>query len=452
MMNGHDRHPRMSPLESSVARDILTFREPHPIPLLQRVGFVLNRVFNLALDVPGLGRLTPIIAPEELRKLRSIPRDAGNLLAGPHPGSHDAFLMYNLCSRARRTSASFLMAAEPWAKRSRLARAFIGWLGGIPVARGRRNPEAVEYVTRALCEGKWVGIYPEGEMYYAREVMPMEHGAVRIALSAAGRVQGRAGEGGIPASRWRPVLITPFAHVYFFSNQRKSRKRIVAALAEVERRPELFGAEQAGDFRDRLRALAEKVMEHKGERYGVPHEQWTGGDSFARARNLQEIVLSDLERRYLGRVQAGYPRRRALKVRMRLFSLLGRGRLSESVIEGIRTDIEKTRDIVMIAPFSRTYLEKYGDLEMWGEYLRRIRNVLRMGETNLGPQTVVFKILPSLDAHELAARYRALDSVAERQAFLEETTQALRSAIQDGVDAICRERATRSMPAPGESQ
>ena len=110
------------------------------------------------------------------------------------------------------------------------------WLGAIPVARGRSNPQAIEYVIRALCEGRWAGIYPEGEMYYSREVMPMEHGAVRIAISAALRIQEQARERGIARNRWRPVLITPFAHAYFFSNPSKSLQRIEAKLAELKLR------------------------------------------------------------------------------------------------------------------------------------------------------------------------------------------------------------------------
>lgn len=441
----------MSVTEKIPARDILTFKEPHPIPLLQRVGFFANRVFNLAFGAAGLGRLTPVIAAEDLRQLRAIPRHAGNMLVGPHPGSHDAYLMYYLCSRARQTSACFMIAAEPFAKRSRLGRAVIGWMGGLPVARGRKNPQAIEYMTRALSEGNWTGIYPEGEMYYSREVMPMEYGAVRIAVAAALRIQKQARARGIPESGWRPVLITPFAQVYFFSNEEKSLRRIQAALAELESRSEFFGEVRPGDFRNRLRALAGKVMEFKAQRYAVSREQWKGDDRFDRARKLQEVVLCDLERRYLGRIQKGYPRRRALKIRMKLFERLRDSQLSEAREREVHVDIEKTRDIVMIAPFTPRYVDKYGDLEMWGEYLRRIRNSLRLGETNLGPQTVVFKILPSVDAHQIASRYDEFNSHADRQVYLYETTEELRGRIQKGVDSICREHPTLKMPPPEPS-
>jgi len=76
-----------------------------------------------------------------------------------------------------------------------------------------------------LAKGWWGGIFPEGEVYFSREVMPMEYGAVRIAVEAALRIQSEAVRTNHRTENSRQMYVTPFAHVYFFSNPTWSKRK-----------------------------------------------------------------------------------------------------------------------------------------------------------------------------------------------------------------------------------
>lgn len=433
------------------AEEVLTFLRPNPRPWLQRAAFLLNRVFNLTFGAFGLGRVKPVISAQEIRKLRAIPMEVGNILVGPHPSTHDPFLMYHLYSVAHRIPAGFLVAAESFYKHGPLVRSLMRSLGAIPVARGRKNPQAIDYMTDRLAEGKWCGLFPEGEMYYSREVMPMEYGALRIAVEAALKVRQRANRDRSSREHMTPVLITPFAHVYFFTNRKKTMLRTEAALEELEVRPEVFGRRQCGDLISRLRAAADRLLEYKGNKYGVPKASWDDPDRFERARKLQKFVLEGLEKKYRGQIHEGYERRRALKVRMDIFDVLRSKNFDKQEIESLKLDIQKTRDIVMTVPFNRDYLNRYGDLEMWVEYLRRFRSTLGMPEYDPGPREVVFRIMPSIDVLEIAERYLELATPEAQMEYLFDKTEELRRIIQGGVETIGREHSASKPSAPTAS-
>lgn len=433
------------------AQEVLTFSRPNPRPWVQRSAFIVNRVINLALGAFGMGRVKPVIPAQQIRKLRAIPAAAGNILVGPHPSTHDPFLMYHLYSVARRTPSGLLMASESFYRHGPLGRIFLRWLGAIPVARGRKNPQAIDYMTDRLAEGKWCGLFPEGEMCYSREVMPMEYGALRIAVEAALKVREQAKRERISRDHMTPVLITPFAHVYFFTNRKKTLLKTEKALEELEVRPEVFGRRQFGDLVHRLRAVADRLLEYKAKQYGVPKAIWDDPDRFERAKKLQKFVLENLEKKYRGHVYEGYERRRALKVRMDIFEMLRSKNLDDEQIESLEFDIQKTRDIVMTVPFSRDYLNRYGDLEMWVEYLRRFRSTLGMPESDLGPREVVFRIMPSIDVLEIAERYLELAAPEAQVEYLFDKTEELRSIIREGVEMISREHSTSERLAPWNS-
>jgi hypothetical protein len=319
-------------------------------------------------------------------------------------------------------------------------------LGVIPVARGRPNPEAIEYVVDRLCEGQWAGIFPEGDVYYSREVMPMEYGALRIAVEAALRLS-RAARGSSATHGLRPILITPFAHVYFFTNRALTARKVERAVGELERRQEVFGRLQSGSLIQRLGAIADRLIEHKALQYAAPRDAWQAPDRFERARKLQHWVLEDLERRYLGAVQTGYERRRAIHVRMRIYA-----RLTDVATDGVQRavflqDIQRTRDIILAAPFNPQYQLQHPDLETWVEHLRRYRVAVGLPDCDLGPQKAVFKILPSIDVRGIADAYREIPGERDRMEFLFRETETLRKIIQSGIDAICRANPTPAFAA-----
>src|SRR5262245_19160530 len=73
------------------AKDILAFEAPNPVEAVQQTVLFLNRVISL----PRF-KVTPVISKADIALLRGIPKEAGNMLVGPHPDSPDGNLMTNM--------------------------------------------------------------------------------------------------------------------------------------------------------------------------------------------------------------------------------------------------------------------------------------------------------------------------------------------------------------------
>lgn len=416
-------------------RTMLSFEVPRHSPLAKRVAHLANRIF-LRVGSRSHGAITPIVGKDNLEILRAIPNGAGNILVGTHPGPLDSHLMFHLVGAAHRGPAVFLMAAEAYFGGPAWRRGALNRLGVIPVARGRKNPEAIAHMAELVGRGWWGGIFPEGEVYFSREVMPMEYGAMRIATETALDAQRRSGSG-----KARPIFLTPFAHVYFFADLAATARLANNALGQLESHPLIAIRHGAGDFITRLRAAADRLLENKAREYGVADDVWQDDDRFERNRKLQDAVLSDLETEYLSESESGYARRRAMKVRMACFERLADPDLPADERAAIENDVKKTRELILMTPFSHGYREKYDDLETQVEYLRRFRVALDMPPFNFGSQLVHFEVAEPIDVHPIARAYEALESEDARRNLLYERTEAVREIIQAGVDTICARRA-----------
>jgi len=418
--------------ESLHLRDVLSFEIPRSSMWFGKLAGLINRLYFLRLGEFRFGSVEPVLDPAEEAKLLAIPKDAGTLLVGPHPGPRDPHLMFYLFAKTGHIPAFFLMAAESYYAGFALRRWCLNRLGVVPVARGRRNPEAIRIMTEELSRGAWAGIFPEGDVYFSRQVMPMEYGALRIGVEAA--IAATRESPGRP----RPILVAPFAFAYFFVDPEKTKRRLRKALELLEERPEVYGRRSSGDVLDRLRGIAGKLLEYKASQYGVTQERWQDPDPFERGRKLQTAVLEDLETRYFGEHQDGFARRRAVKLRMHIFERLTKTDLAAAERDRLHQDVQKTRDVVLTVPFTRDYVAKYSDLEMWVEYLRRFQTVLGIKHYNFGPQRVIYKVLAPIDMHELARIFQAIGNVEKQRSFLFEQTELLRDVIQAGVDDVRR--------------
>jgi 1-acyl-sn-glycerol-3-phosphate acyltransferase len=419
----YDQNP-----EKTAADLILTFRPPEPKAWLQRLALAVNRFLVLR----AVKHVDVQVPRSEVEKLRAIPRDAGNLLVAPHPDELDGQIMFDLYSVAGKVPAGFFMASDALQKRSRPYRTLLSFLGAVPIRRGKPNPEAIEYLTQRIAEGGWGGIFPEGAIYISRQVMPMEYGAVRIAIEAALKAQAIA----VGGSATRPVFITPYAHVYFHTDRAEMHRRMDKALREIEARPDMFGQPGQGDLANRLRAAGERILESKARRYHIAQDGWEALDLFERGERLQTELLEQLERKYSSGIQTGYPRRRAMKVRMKIYERLAESSPAQKA--ELKEDIQKTLDVVVLISFDRSYISRYHDMEMWGEFVRRFRDSVGMPEEPFGPRRAVVRVLERWDAHDAAREYVRLPTEESRRELLFQLTDRLRAQIQEGVDGICR--------------
>jgi hypothetical protein len=140
-----------------------------------------------------------------------------------------------------------------------------------------------------------------------------------------------------------------------------------------------------------------------------------------------------------------------MDVRMACFERLANEPLSQQQRSNIEKDIQKTRELILMMPFTRAYRKKHGDLEMWVEYLRRFRSALNLRPFDFGKQEVTFKILQPIDMHPIAIEYNSLASEQDRRRLLYSVTESVREIIQTGVDDICASRPVMRMPDPLDS-
>jgi 1-acyl-sn-glycerol-3-phosphate acyltransferase len=436
-MTLYDGDPYDPAPERTKAEQILTFVEPRPVPWLQAILLRLNRLAAL----PWVSRVEVVLAPDDRARLVAIPQEAGLVMVAPHPDTIDGSVMLHLFDLAGRVPAGFLIASDTLQQKPRLVKRLFRYLGAIPVVRGRSNAEAIGYLAERIAAGGWGQLFPEGAIYYSRQVMPMEYGAYRIAVDAALRVQARARGRDSDGRAWRPILLAPAAHVYFHTDPREMARNMERALRGIEARPEVFGRPQPGPLVDRLKAVAERILAAKAARHGVRLGDGPESDIFARGERLQRALLDQLEAKYEGGVQEGYARRRAMKVRMSIYERLKDPGLPATVKAALKEDIQRTLDVVALAPFDREYLSRFNDLEAWGEFLRRFRDAVGLPSRHFGRRRAVVRMLPPQDVHPIATRYAAIPTEDGRRAYLFELTEALRRDLQAAVDGICREHA-----------
>ena len=412
---------------------------------LKNIANFLNYLFYLKLGAFEYGSIRPIISYEDRFKLKEIPTGAGNILVGPHPGNQDAQLLFHLISQSRKGPVLFLMAAETYYGGTLLRRWLLKNLGVIPINRGKSSAEVIENMADYICKGWWGGLYPEGDVFFSRDVMPMEIGFLRIAIRSALKIQKEDRSKIKSIGHPRPVFITPFAHVYFLRNADLSLKRVIESVGELEQRFDIKIEKSDQHFTDRLIEVMDKVLGEKAEEYGIVAHDWKHPDRFERIRLLQVAVLEDLERKYIGSKQVGFERRRAMKIRAKCIDSLENISLSQIDRNEIERDIKKIREIILMTPFNQNYKDKYGDLEMWVEYMRRIRTALAIPKKDFGPEDVVFKILEPVDVHPMAEEYQSISTNEGKKDFLIRKTEEFRKIIQSGVDDICNKRLTKKV-------
>lgn len=420
--------------DKKAAADIIAdFDPPKPRKLVQKVFLKINS----AILLPWIKKVSVSIPNAELNKLRQLPKDSGNILVGTHPDYDDGMITLSMLNSIGRNPTGYMIASEVMQRTPKPLKGIWSALGAIPVRRGKPNPKAVEYLSTEVAKGGWAFIFPEGTVYHSRKVMPMEYGAVKISVEAALQAQEIAKKTGKPP---RPMLITPYAHVYFHKDRKQMLKKMDASLKEVEARPEVFGKGQSGSIVSRIQLATEKILTSKAKLYKISTEGWEKLDSYGRAERVKNQLLKELEDKYVGGPQEGYERRRAQKIRMEIYEKLQAPDLTEAQKQELKDDVQKSMDVVSLVSFEKDYQEKYNDLEVWGEYLKRMRDALWMSTSAYGSRKAVVKVLPSVDIHPIATAYANLKDEEAKKALLFEVTEKFRQTIQGGVDAICKEQ------------
>jgi 1-acyl-sn-glycerol-3-phosphate acyltransferase len=132
-----------------------------------------------------LGPLMRLLARPTIEGVHHIPENGGAILAGNHLAVADSFLVPLLLPRRVTYLAKREYFIQPglvgWIKR-----VFFTGVGQVPVDRasGSAAQAALETAVRLLCEGKLLGIYPEGTRSPDGRLYKGKTGVARMALEA----------------------------------------------------------------------------------------------------------------------------------------------------------------------------------------------------------------------------------------------------------------------------
>jgi len=195
------------------------------------IGTLKPRLYAV---VRVLGRgLLRLILDVRVSGVEHVPSYGGVIVAGNHRGFIDGPMVGTFLPRP----ATFLVKSEmfvgPWARA-------LGWLGQIPVHRGRPDREALRLARAVLERGDVLGVFPEGTRG-SGSLDEVQHGIAYLALRAPlcpiVPVACLGTEAALPRGaklpRWRarvdvvfgpPLMITPAADPRL--------RRTVAATAE----------------------------------------------------------------------------------------------------------------------------------------------------------------------------------------------------------------------------
>jgi 1-acyl-sn-glycerol-3-phosphate acyltransferase len=156
------------------------------------------------------------------------------LLAGNHRGLLDGPLVAAFVPR----QASFLAKSELFTGAT--ARP-LGWLGQIPVDRGRADREALRRASKVLEDGGVLGMFPEGTRG-AGELETVQHGIAYVALRSPGLPivpvaclgTEQAMPKGAKLPRWRSRVDIVFGEPFTVSVPANPRARSALAAAAEE--------------------------------------------------------------------------------------------------------------------------------------------------------------------------------------------------------------------------
>lgn len=159
----------------------------------------------LIAGVRALGRgLARVVFRLEVTGLAHVPPSGAVLLAGNHSGLLDGPLVFFFSPRAPVLLAKAEIFVGPWAR-------WFGWLGQVPVHRGRSDRAALQAGLAQLAAGGPLAVFPEGSRGTGR-LDEVTDGLAFLALRSGAPVVPVAVTGtalALPKGSWWPKLRTP---------------------------------------------------------------------------------------------------------------------------------------------------------------------------------------------------------------------------------------------------
>jgi 1-acyl-sn-glycerol-3-phosphate acyltransferase len=378
----------------------------------------------LRFDLPWRNRLH--LDPRDLDVLRSMPREAGIILAANHADETDIKVCLEL-SRRSGCRFLFLMNREAFDEGWGLAGWWLQRLGAFSVERGGlHNEEAKRYAIEVVIRGREVlVIFPEGEIYYLNDlVQPFKSGAVDIGMQAVV-------EATQPRPDWTAYLV-PMALKYLYRKpiapilERRTRlmehrlkirlvglslqRRLAQIMADLLRRHEL--AHHLSPTADRLTELGERVQE------------------------VRKAILAEAETRYAG--AAGSPQAQTMDRAWRLSSYLrgllaGKASASDASQEQARTDLASSVSVAQMGGWQPQYTDVNPSQERLAEMVIKLEREVygTRRPRQLARRDLFLRIGEPIDV----SRYIA-DYLRDAQAVRRGVAEQLRDRIQKLLEPV----------------
>lgn len=127
-----------------------------------------------------VGPAYSLIWPRRIEGLQNIPEEGGCVLCANHFSAHDP--LYIATCVPRRREVHYLAKRELFEHQP--LKAFVTWLGAIPVDRGHADLTAMRAALKVVKDGGVLGIFPQGTRSPDNTPTPMLNGASMIALRA----------------------------------------------------------------------------------------------------------------------------------------------------------------------------------------------------------------------------------------------------------------------------
>lgn len=119
-----------------------------------------------------------LIWPRRVSGLENLPAEGGAILCANHFSAHDPLYVASCIPLAR--PVHFLAKKELFEHQP--LKAFVTWLGAIPVDRGHADLSAIRAAMKVVRDGEVLGIFPQGTRSPDNSPTPMLNGASMIAL------------------------------------------------------------------------------------------------------------------------------------------------------------------------------------------------------------------------------------------------------------------------------
>lgn len=187
----------------------------------------------------GIGKLLfRVIFRLRLRGREHVPAEGAVIYAGNHSGFLDGPLVFALAPRP----AAFLTKAEMFV--GGLARC-LGWLGQIPVHRGRPDRQALRAGLAVLTAGRALGVFPEGtrgsgaldQVQQGIAFLALHAGCPVVPVAVVGTAEALPKGAKVP--RWRAPVDVAFGEPFVVRVHRDPRTRTAKQEAAEQVRRQL---------------------------------------------------------------------------------------------------------------------------------------------------------------------------------------------------------------------